>query len=83
MCTYNSYTEEEMEQFYEEISMALNNASYYTVFCSDFNAKVGLKSDVSETTMGNFETSGRNEHGTVLLQFLLQKDNKRTGMAKS
>lgn len=71
----SSRTDEEVEAFYEDVSLALRETNaHFTILCGDFNAKLGLKSDESETSLGNFGSDGRNERGETMLSFLLQNN---------
>lgn len=69
------HPDEEVEDFYDDISVALKDTpTHFTILCGDFNAKLGLKEDEAETSLGNFGTLGRNERGETLLGFLLQNN---------
>lgn len=70
-----SHADEEVEIFYEHISSALNETNtHFTILCGDFNAKLDLKSNESETSLRNFRSEGRNERGETMLSFLLQNN---------
>lgn len=55
------HLDEEIEVFYY---------SHFTILCDDFNAKINLMQDGSETCLGSFGSEGRNETEEVLLGFL-------------
>jgi len=66
-------TSDEIDMFYEDFTKAIKqNPASYTIICRDFNTKIGLKSDPSEVALGNFGSLDRNEHGKMLLSFLLE-----------
>ncbi|XP_044759008.1 craniofacial development protein 2-like [Coccinella septempunctata] len=68
-------TDEEMDLFYDDVSKAWEDQrTHFTFLCGDFNAKVGLKSNNSETALGGFGSEGRNDRGEMLLGFLLQNN---------
>lgn len=69
------HPDDEVELFYEEISMAFNESpTHFNILCGDFNAKMGTKVAEEETALGNFGTPGRNERGETLLTYLLQNN---------
>ena len=62
-------SEEEIEQFYDDISKVLDvEKTKYTILMGDFNAKVGKKKD-GESCMGKFGIGQRNERGEMLVNF--------------
>ncbi|KAL1447418.1 hypothetical protein WDU94_003530 [Cyamophila willieti] len=69
-----SYTDEEIEDFYEEVSeMHQKGNSYVKVIMGDFNAGIGCKKDASETAVGNFGFGDRNDRGDRLVEFAEQE----------
>lgn len=48
--------------------------THYTILCRDFNSKVGLRADVSDTTLGIFGSEGRSGRGETLLWFQLHNN---------
>lgn len=68
------HTDEEIEEFYEEIGCALQHvkSGEINILMGDFNAKVG--NEAYETTTGKFGLGTRNERGTKLLEFCKSKD---------
>lgn len=69
-----SHSEEETEEFYEDIRTALRKTrTHYTMMMGDLNAKLGFKRDPAELAMGNFGYGERNEKGDHLIDFLHQE----------
>lgn len=65
--------DEEVETFYEDVSRAMEeNRAHYQILTGDFNAKLGKREDVAETSVGNHGYNQRNERGDTLLNFLQQ-----------
>jgi len=68
-----THDDEEIEVFYEDVSKAMDeNRAHYQLLVGDFNAKLGKRSDDSETSIGMFGHDQRNERGDTLLNFLQQ-----------
>lgn len=44
-----------------------------TNICGNFNVKIGLRTTPSQTVLGNYSTTGRNERGKKLFYYLLEK----------
>lgn len=51
----------------------LNEKVYFNVVVDEFNAKIGLKSERTETSLGKFGSEGRNERGEKPLGFCYRK----------
>jgi len=69
----STHSDEEINQFYNDIQTAMDETrTYSTIISGDFNAKMGIKSDETEISLGNFGTGVRNERGQTLLNFLLK-----------
>ncbi|XP_030747131.1 craniofacial development protein 2-like [Sitophilus oryzae] len=63
-------TDDELENFYEDVSTALQNGkTHYTMLIGDFNAKVGSKQDEAETSVSYHGLGSRNERGDTLIDF--------------
>lgn len=61
-----------MEKFLDDLSIAITaDPAHSAIVCGDFNAKVGVKTDVSENLLGSFGSPGRNDSGKTILNFLL------------
>lgn len=70
----SSHAGDEVDVFYEDIGLAWKDQKTHSTFlCGYFNAKVGLRTDNSETALGCFGSEGRNYRSDTLLGFLLQK----------
>lgn len=66
-----THDDEEVEAFYEDISEAMEeNRAHYRILAGDFNAKLGKREDVAETSIRNYGYDQRNERGDTLLNFL-------------
>lgn len=71
----STYTNEEVEEFYEDISRAIEeNRTQYTMVIGDFNAKLGKREDEAEIAVGPYGFDERNERGEMLLNFLHQQN---------
>lgn len=69
----STYSDEDLETFYEDIAMAMSKVpTHFTVIVGDFNAKIGRKQDESEFSLGQYGIGERNDRGNFLLQFLLE-----------
>lgn len=69
----STHDDEEVETFYEDVSKAMEeNRAHYQILAGDFNAKLGKREDVSESSIGNYGYDQRNERGDTLLNFLQQ-----------
>lgn len=69
------HSDEEVEMFYDEIDTALrDHHTQFTILCGDFNAKIGMKENDTETALGKFGSEGRNDRGETLLGYLLQNN---------
>lgn len=67
-------SDEEIDAFYDDVDSALSRrSSHYTLLMGDFNAKLGLRNDDTEASMGPYGFGVRNERGQRLLEFLLQQ----------
>lgn len=67
----SDYSEKEVENYYEDISTALQEGkTRFTLLIGDFNAKIGSKMDEAETAIGQHGLGERNERGTALIEFL-------------
>ena len=69
-----SHSEDEINIFYNAIDQILENPSHYTIVMGDFNAKVGVRTNPSETATGSF--GQRNERGDTLIEWTTSKDYK-------
>ena len=59
-----SHTEEELEEFYEDLDEALTNHKGQIIFImGDFNCGVGVKKGDEETLMGPYGIDVRNKRG--------------------
>ena len=56
-----SHSEDEINIFYNDIGKILENPSHYTIVMGDFNAKVGVRTNPSETVTGSLGLGQRNE----------------------
>lgn len=55
-----------------DIAKALVDAlSKLTALCGDFNAKVGMKTFETETSLGKFDSEVKNDRGETIQGFLL------------
>ena len=63
------YSDEDIEQFYEEIQQAIKytNSNEVLLVMGDFNAKVGM--EAMEDVVGKFGIGNRNERGDRLIEF--------------
>ena len=63
------YSDEDIEQFYEEIQQAIKytNSNNVLLVMGDFNAKVGM--EAMEDVVGKFGIGNRNERGDRLIEF--------------
>lgn len=60
------YTEDEVENFYEDIITALQNRkTHYTILSGNFNAKIGSQQGKAETAIGHHGLENRNERETT------------------
>ena len=64
-----SHSEDEIDIFYNDIDKILANPSHYTIVMGDFNAKVGVRTNPSETATGSFVLVQRNERGDTLIEW--------------
>lgn len=65
-----SYDDDEVEEFYEEVTKALeSNKSHYKFIIGDFNAKIGKHQQSDGKTTGSHGLGERNERGERLIQF--------------
>ena len=48
-----SHSEDEINIFFNDIDKILENPSHYTIVMGDFNAKVGVRTNPSETATGS------------------------------
>jgi len=70
-----AHDDEEIESFYEDVSKAFEeNRVQFQILVGDFNAKLGKREDVAETSIGTFSHDQRNERGDNLLNFLQQQN---------
>ena len=66
----STHEDEEVEEFYEEVSKIMSeNKSYYKIVKGDFNAKVGGHQQGDGAAVGQYGYGERNERGTTLVQF--------------
>ena len=71
----SDHADREVEDFYDDITLALNDTkTHYNILIGDFNAKMGKRTDDTETSLGKFGLGNRNERGETLLSFLLEKN---------
>lgn len=63
-----SASDDEMEDFYNDLSEALQERTTYTFICGDFNAKLGTGKP-GEKFIGSFGLGTRNERGDLLAEF--------------
>ena len=70
-----SHSEDEIN-IYNDIDKILENPSHYTIVMGDFNAKVGVRPNPSETATGSFGLGQRNERGDTLIEWTTSKDYK-------
>ncbi|KAI0219981.1 Craniofacial development protein 2, partial [Lamellibrachia satsuma] len=71
-----SHSEDEINIFYNDIDKILENPSHYTIVMGDFNAKVGVRTNPSETATESFGLGQRNERGDTLIEWTTSKDYK-------
>ena len=65
----STHTDEEIENFYEDVETAMKkHNTQFTFVIGDFNAKVGQKV-AGETVLGNFGVGNRNSRGDTLVEF--------------
>ena len=70
-----SYEEEEAENFYEQVSTAMEECkTKYKIVMGDFNAKLGAKQVENEQKIGKFGLGIRNERQDMLYNFLEQQN---------
>lgn len=66
----STYSDDEVESMYEDISRAMHSSkTYFTVVMGDFNAKLG-KRDGEELLVGQFGVGCRNHRGHLLAGFM-------------
>ena len=67
----SSHEDEEIEEFYESIELALKDCHKkdFLIIMGDFNAKVGRKEDGDNETVGMYGMGNRNDRGERLIQF--------------
>ena len=64
-----SHSEDEINIFYNDIdNILIIYPSHYTIVMGDFNAKVGVRTNPSETATGRFGLGQRNERGDTLIE---------------
>lgn len=52
--TITNDADKEVEEFYDDITLDLNDKkTHFILICGVFNAKIGRKRDVTETSSGN------------------------------
>ncbi|XP_030745253.1 uncharacterized protein LOC115874286 [Sitophilus oryzae] len=78
-------TDDELENFYEDVSIALQNRkTHYTMLIGDFNANVGSKQDEAETSVSYHGSGSRNERGSdhriVRAEIKINIKKERTNM---
>lgn len=67
--------EEECEQFYEDISVAMNSErTKAKIILGDFNAKLGQRNVSDPHNIGNFGLGERNHRGQIMLDFLCREN---------
>lgn len=90
----STHSEEEIDKFYNDLENILETKSHYTIVMGDFNAKVGKRTNTSETMTGIFGLGNRNERGDTLVEWatlekykimntMFQKKEKRRWTWKS
>ena len=68
--TTSSHNDEEVEEFYEEVSKIMSeNRSYYQIVMGDFNAKAGGHQEGDGAAVGQYGYGVRNERGTRFVHF--------------
>lgn len=81
----NSYEDEEVQKFYEDVSKSINeNKTYHVLVIGDFNCKVGKQTGRDETYIGRHGLGIRNTRGQMMVNFLEQEQlyNASTFFAK-
>lgn len=65
----SDYANDEVEEFYDDITTALNESStHFTMLCDDFNAKIGRKKEAPETSLSKYGLGGWKEWGATEIQ---------------
>ena len=69
----SDHDDDEVEQFYEDITKALEeHKASYTIVMGDFNAKVGKQQEGEESVLGKFGIGERNRRGETMIEFAAQ-----------
>ena len=58
-----SYSEEYINNFYNDVDETLRKPHRYTIVMGDFNAQIGKRTNPMETATGKFGLGLRNERG--------------------
>ena len=75
-CTKTSYSEEDINSFYNDVDDNLGKPSQYTIEMGHFDAQMGKSPNRKETAMGKFGHELRNERGDSLVECATSKKYK-------
>ena len=75
-CTKTSYSEEDINSFYNDVDDNLGKPSQYTIEMGHFDAQMGKSTNRKETAMGKFGHELRNERGDSLVECATSKKYK-------
>lgn len=63
---------EDLEDFYKDVQIALENTDKNTIVMGDFNSKIGKRTPEEEKVIGPWGYGVRNERGKLLIQFCFE-----------
>lgn len=61
-----------IEEFYENLQNAIDNAHKNVIVMGDFNGQIGIQNSGEENTIGNYGYGNRSKNGTRLVNFALE-----------
>ena len=64
----SSYSEEDINSFYNDVDETLMETKPYTLVMGDFNTQIGKRTNPLETATGKFGLELRNERGDTLVE---------------
>ena len=64
-----SYSEEDINSFYNDVDEILGKPNHFTIVTGDFNAQIGERTNPMETAMGKFGFKLGNERGNTLVEW--------------
>ena len=71
-----SYSEEDINNFYNDVDETLGKPNHYMIVIGDFNAQIGKRTIPMETATGTFELELRNERGDTLVEWTTPRKYK-------